>query len=77
MKAAPRIAAPHSCSGKLFAKLLPKAVPETCSPKLVLEAAPEMFSKAPKLVPSCSSKLFPEVPRKCARKLMFFKANIP
>ena len=72
MKAAPRIAAPHSCAGKLFAKLFPKAVPETCSAKLVLEAAPEMLSKAPKLVSSC-----PEVPRKCARKLMFFKISIP
>ena len=83
-KAAPRIAAPHSCSRKLFTKLLPKAVPEICSPKLVPEAVPKNApeSNTPKLskvaTENCSLKflvnLCPKaavLQSKCSSKLFW------
>ena len=59
-KDTPYIVVSHSCSRKLFPKLFPKVVPETCSPKLVPEAAPELPSKATKLLPKCSRKQLPK-----------------
>ena len=51
----------HNYSRMLFIKLLPKILPEICSPKLVREAAPEQLSTTPKLVPNVIPKNTPEI----------------
>ena len=71
-KAAPRIAAPHSCSRKLFKKLLPKAVPEICSPKspkLPRSCSPQYQSWSPKLFPKMLPKITPQIIQSCCWKL--------
>ena len=44
----------HSKVQNYSSKLLPKILPEICSPKLVPEAAPEQLSTTPKLVPNAA-----------------------
>ena len=51
----------HNYSRKLFTELLPKILPEICSPKLVWEVAPEQLSTTPKLVPNVVPKNIPEI----------------
>jgi hypothetical protein len=41
--------------------LLPKILPEICSPKLIPEAAPKQLSTTPKLVPNIIPKNIPEI----------------
>ena len=88
-KIAPCIIAPHSCSKKLFTKLLPKVVPEINFPKLVPEAALKLFSSTPKLVskivpksgPESSSpklllKLLPKIPCKSISESCCFSKQV-
>ena len=77
-KAAPRITAPHSCSRKLFAKLFPKAVSETCFPKVpeacARAASPKPQSWFPKMLPKNFPKRFLKITTKNSSKQVFLKA---
>jgi len=88
---APHIIAPHNCSRKLFTNLLPKIVPEICSPKLVPQGAPELqlLSTTWKIVPKVLPENIPGSSSKIAakncspkffvngyRNLLFFKLSV-
>ena len=57
----------QSCRAKLF--LLPKAAPQSCSPKLLPKAAPQSCS--PKLLPKAAPKVVPQsCSQSCSLKLL-------
>ena len=54
----------HSCAPQLLQKVVQKAAPQSCSRNLlpkIPEAAPELLSTVPKLVPKVVSKMLPKI----------------